>query len=655
MSAGWPSSSARKQTPRIRSIALRRRLKSDPIKGNLAEAGRVIVDFGNVTPLTGLQDGFAFGLRPVRPGDLRMTVEREEPRFGLSLAAFAGRDRAFQGLKLTDETERDHGRIGTWERAGQTLRTPEFTIGNGHLWYRARGAGRAYAAVNSHVLVAGPLHAKVMTEWTDGEKGWRWVRHDLSGYEGHRAHIEFSPVARGDLELAAIVETDQATEPEAALSPSNARFCVDGCGSPEEQARALQTLLAETVRRMEADAIDGGSDATAVATMAAWLVRDPELFSQGSGRAVIELLREEARRLRDAEALIARELATASPTAPAMVDGTGVNEHLLIRGSSRTPGPEVPRRFLEAIAGEAPLENNGGGSGRLALAQQLVSRSNPLVARVIVNRVWHHLFGRGIVASVDNFGVLGEPPSHRELLDHLADRLVSEGWSLKRLIRAIVLTRAYGMSSRGEPGGDTADPDNRLLHRMPIRRLEAEAIRDAILAVSGRADNRMAGPSVPVYLTSFMTGRGRPSTSGPLDGDGRRSLYLSIRRNFLNPMMLAFDAPIPFTANGRRNVSNVPAQALILMNDPFVVEQSRRWADRVLAGQERGTEARIAGMYRAAFARAPEPRELAEAVAFLEEQGRALALPAAGRQEDRRVWADLAHVLFNAKEFIFID
>jgi hypothetical protein len=335
-----------------------------------------------------------------------------------------------------------------------------------------------------------------------------------------------------------------------------------------------------------------------------------------------------------------------------MLDGNGVNEHLLIRGSSKTPGPEIPRRFLEAIAGDRPI-SSCSGSGRLELARQIVDRTNPFASRVYVNRVWHHLFGTGIVRSVDNFGVMGDPPTHLELLDHLADTFIRDGWSTKRLIRAIVLSRAYRMSSHPDEQ-EVLDPQNRLLHRMALRRLEAEPIRDAILAVSGRLDARMDGPSVPVHLTSYMQGRGRPESSGPLDGNGRRSLYVEVRRNFLSPMMLAFDAPTPFTTIGRRNVSNVPAQALILLNDPFVIEQAGLWAQRVLS--EAGTaEERISRMYQTAFSRMPERKEIDEALAFLASQGHERGLADGAWTTDRGVWADLAHVLINSKEFVFVN
>ncbi len=353
---------------------------------------------------------------------------------------------------------------------------------------------------------------------------------------------------------------------------------------------------------------------------------------------------------RAAEAHLAGEIPKISQLAPAMLDGNGADEPLLIRGNSRTPGEVVSRRPLEALAGSAEFEP-GAGSGRLELAQRLVAADNPLVARVMVNRVWHHLFGAGIVASVDNFGVLGQPPSHPELLDYLAGRFVADGWSLKQLIRDLVLSRTYQMSSYPD-AADAQDPTDVVLHRMRLRRLEGEAIRDAILAVSGGLDRRQFGPPVPIYLTADLQGRGRPAASGPLDGAGRRSIYLAVRRNFLSPMMLVFDLPPPATTVGRRNVSNVPAQALILLNDPFVDEQALAWARRAILVDLAPAE-RIDRLYEAALGRLPEPAEREAALEFLHQQAAELNRPDTWPTE-ARVWADLAHVLWNSKEFLFV-
>jgi hypothetical protein len=184
---------------------------------------------------------------------------------------------------------------------------------------------------------------------------------------------------------------------------------------------------------------------------------------------------------------------------------------------------------------------------------------------------------------------------------------------------------------------------------MPMRRLEAEAVRDALLAVSGRLDSAMHGPSVLPYLTPFMEGRGRPQT-GPLDGEGRRSIYINARRNFLTPLLLAFDYPVTFTPIGRRGTSAIPAQALTLMNDPLVVGEAARWAERARDEAGTGVESRIRWLYETAFARPPTADELAAAIDFLQNQ----SLRHGGSSDDPRVWADLCHVLINVKEFIFV-
>ncbi|MGE3803305.1 MAG: DUF1553 domain-containing protein, partial [Gemmataceae bacterium] len=327
-----------------------------------------------------------------------------------------------------------------------------------------------------------------------------------------------------------------------------------------------------------------------------------------------------------------------SRLALALLDGTGEDEYVFVRGTYKTPGPTVPRRLLEAVAGPDMLPVRKG-SGRLELARQMLDvERNPLIARVAVNRLWHHLFGRGIVASVDNFGVLGERPTHPELLDYLAVRFVQGGWSTKKMIRQIVLSNAYQMEATPGSKADSADPENLLWHRARIRRLEGEAIRDALLQLGGTLDRQLYGPSVPVHLSEFQQGRGRPA-SGPLDGKGRRSVYLAVRRNFLSSLLLAFDTPIPFSTVGKRTVSNVPAQALILLNDPFVHLQAERWAKRILA-QESTEQEKIRTMYLEAYGRPPTDQELKACQEFV--------------KEGVSAWPDLAHALVNAKEFIYL-
>jgi hypothetical protein len=340
--------------------------------------------------------------------------------------------------------------------------------------------------------------------------------------------------------------------------------------------------------------------------------------------------------------------------ASGMADGSAFNEPVHIRGNHRSMGDVVTRRNFEAIGGPTGTAP-ASGSGRLELAEELASPANPLIARVLVNRVWQHHFAEGIVRTPDDFGIRGEKPTHPELLDWLASVFTSSGpkglgWSIKSLHRMILLSSAYQMSATPQAGAVAKDPANKLIHRMPVRRLEGEAIRDAILQLSGRLDTKMYGPGVMPYLTQFTEGRGRPKDSGPLDGDGRRSVYLAVRRNFLNPMFIAFDTPIPFNTMGRRSVSTVPAQALIMMNNPFVVQQAEVWAKRVLRDPSRSSEQRIQEMYLSAFSRPATATELKEALDFLGPRP-----STASEAEQLKLWTDLCHVLMNTKEFIFLN
>ena len=211
------------------------------------------------------------------------------------------------------------------------------------------------------------------------------------------------------------------------------------------------------------------------------------------------------------------------------------------------------------------------------------------------------------------------------------------------------MSRTYRMSSQAVGPAEDKDPANLLWHRVDLRRLQAESIRDAILSVSGRLDQKMYGPPVPTYLTAFMQGRGRPG-QGPLDGRGRRSIYLSVRRNFLSPFMLAFDTPSPFNAVGRRTSSNVPSQALILMNDPFVMGQADLWGKKLLKEFSDRND-RVRSLYETAFSRPPTEFELNASLAFVGNQATLHNV-----SEDHELpWRDLAHAILNTKEFIFLN
>ncbi len=332
------------------------------------------------------------------------------------------------------------------------------------------------------------------------------------------------------------------------------------------------------------------------------------------------------------------------------IDGDNLQSPVFIRGDHRQLSEEkVRHRFLSAIpVADSSFANMG--SDRLAWAESLASVENPLTARVIVNRIWHHLFGRGLVSTVDNFGLQGTLPTHPELLDHLALQFMEDGWSIKKMIKYIVTSETFKQSTATDHRNLEIDPENKYLHAFPVRRLEAEAIRDGILAASGRLNLSMYGESIPLHLTDFLQGRGRPSASGPLDGAGRRSIYQAIWRNFLPPFMTTFDMPIPFSTFGDRSETNVPAQSLTLLNDPFVQGQAEVLA-RYLCDNYSEPREKIETAYLRSFSRYPNEEEVEEGLRFItdyleiqpDEPGLKIA-----------AWKEYCHSLFNAKEFIYL-
>jgi hypothetical protein len=270
----------------------------------------------------------------------------------------------------------------------------------------------------------------------------------------------------------------------------------------------------------------------------------------------------------------------------------------------------------------------------------------------MVNRLWHHVFGEGLVRTVDDFGHNGEQPSHPELLDYLAVRFVEDGWSIKRLVRAMVMTKTFRLTNRPEGAARAMDPENRWLHHYPARRLEAEGIRDVILATSGRLDRTLYGPSVePFRERQILHQR---LFIGPLDGKGRRSLY--VKRTLMEaPKFLeAFNLPKGVVMQGRRDVTNVPAQALAMLNDPFLIDQAEFWAKRQTAKEDSSVATRIERMFGEALGRPPERDELARFEMAVRKFAELHQVAPADILASRAVWKDAAHTLFNFKEVIYI-
>jgi hypothetical protein len=330
----------------------------------------------------------------------------------------------------------------------------------------------------------------------------------------------------------------------------------------------------------------------------------------------------------------------------------GRDERIGVRGSYTVFGDVVPRGTISFLGGPGSRAF-GASSGRLELARNIASDANPLTARVYVNRVWHHLFGAGIVRTVDDFGHLGEAPSHPEMLDWLARRFMAEGWSTKKLVKMLVASAAWRQSSVSNPDAVTVDPENRLLHHMPLRRLEAEAIRDAMLAASGRLDDALFGP--PINPFRVAEDKNKRLHSGPLDGNGRRSLYQKMTLMEPPRFLATFNQPIPKVTVGRRDTTNVPNQALALLNDPFVVAMAEHWSQAVLQDGATTPEARVEAMFEKAFARPPQPEETARFVAYAGESARLRGVDLAAFMGCEPVWQDVAHAIFNLKEFIYVQ
>lgn len=468
------------------------------------------------------------------------------------------------------------------------IRSPTFVIAHDHVDVLASGNDATIQLVVANLqAIRDPIYDGLHQTITGGHGTWRWHRFDVGRWKGKRAHLEVFTGVR-----------DPKKDIFSTQDRPGARF-------------GLRTVLLN----------DGGQPEVPPGSAALHLlVAKP---AQPALRAhiakVIEALPQPERLLAVAE-----------------LDGHDLPVHA--RGdANKLRSDTAPRTWL-AICGTTPPANVG--SGRRELVEALLAPTNPLTARVQVNRLWHYLFGRGLVPTVDNFGLLGEAPSHPELLDWLAQRFVTvHRWRMKPLIRELVLTRTWQLAVAPPPESDGA---NRWWSRAPLRRGEAEAVRDSILAVAGTLDRTMGGPSIPVPHRLGEAGTGGKDyapPSGPLDGDRRRSIYLSVRRNYPSDFLMLFDLPATTGTFGQRDVSNVPTQALALLNDPFVVAQAKAWGKRI-ATLEASPEQRVTQMFREAFARMPTPDEVR------------LALVLVGDQAEG--WNALALALFNAKEFIYV-
>lgn len=468
-----------------------------------------------------------------------------------------------------------------------TLRSPNFELRDSFIYVYASGEGATIRViVDNFQLIQNPLYGSLMKRVNNS--GWKLYKLDVSQLKGHKAYIEMLPgiYDRHQFEIGSdnYIEVRQVFTSNTSISDLE-KYEVEAIAWSKSEQKKVDQMIAY----------------------------GEELFD--------------------------------SSYVMAMSEGDAVYSPVFIRGDHQQLSEEdVPHGFISALD-LTGLDFAQEGSGRLDWAEAIVDESNPLTSRVIVNRIWHYIFGRGIVETVDNFGLQGSLPSHPELLDFLSMSMIEDNWSVKSTIKKIMLSETFQRASTFIESNAEKDPQNIYLASFPIKRLEAESIRDGVLKVAGSLNDKMYGPSVPIHLTEFMSGRGRPAVSGPLDGEGRRSLYVSVKRNFLSPMMLTFDRPIPFSTFGKRNVTNVPAQSLFLMNDPFVHEQAQKWAERLITQVPDNFEKRVELIHLSAYGRKPTKQEIEKAVEITKD------LDCGSEME---LWKNYCHLIFNTKEFIHL-
>ncbi|HSQ54993.1 MAG TPA: DUF1553 domain-containing protein, partial [Gemmata sp.] len=338
--------------------------------------------------------------------------------------------------------------------------------------------------------------------------------------------------------------------------------------------------------------------------------------------------------------------------AMAVEDGRGENIRIHLRGNHLSLGAEARRRFPRILAGDAPLSLGTGRSGRKEFAEWLTRPDNPLTARVMVNRIWAGHFGAGIVRSVDNYGRLGERPSHPELLDWLAAEFVDAKWSIKHMHRLIVTSAAYRMSTHADPRAIQRDPENGLLSHFNRRRLDAEEIRDGMLAVAGLLDRTMGGTLLKAKPRQYVTStanRNYEEYAAP-----RRSVYLPVIRSAVYDVLQTLDFPDPSVPNGQRSATTIPTQALLMLNSKLADETAEACAKSLLAlkGDDAG---RVREAYRRVLLRVPTGEELEKVLGYLRnsEETAGAKLP----PETRRLlaWRGLCRVLLASNEFVFVE
>lgn len=466
--------------------------------------------------------------------------------------------------------------LTTKDRA--VLFSKRFKCEGGTLWFRVAGSGVKVKYVVQNYPRTGTIHKAVeLIQPRDKKLGWRSL--DLDFWKGDEIFLQL------------VTSADMPAE----FKDSPSWFGITDVLIDKDKTMVKDKTIPFPQERIVFSVPE---------VIQAW---QNGTLTNAHAEALNQLMQEGklANRLADIPAaakLVARyrevEAKLPAPTrVPGVIEADAKDAALFVRGDHKQPAEVVPRRFLDALD---PTPFNTAGSGRLQLAERMADmKHNPLTARVIVNRLWHHVFGRGIVATTDNFGKLGELPTNPELLDLLAQRFIESGGSIKDLLKTMLMSKTFQRSAQPSVASTQKDPENKLLSHWSIRRLEAEAVRDSILSLSGKLTTDLYGEP---------DGSAKP----------RRSIYVKVVRNSLDPFLTTFDAPVPFMSRGKRDMTNVPAQSLALMNDKKVIAWSEDWAQRTLKDVTRPDNARIHQMFQEAFNRKASDDEVTQSLAYLE-------------------------------------
>ena len=536
------------------------------------------------------------------------------------------------------------------EKLGATLRSPEMKLGGGTYSVMASGSAGARLRLvvdnfqGVDILFGGvtPVLNQPRPAWYKlgvrdiwkGQEGYLELatRDDLASAGVVRDLNQFPRDGRSSAGIRYIVFHENAGEAVAEASPAYGLMqrmadYISKDPSPSQLARCLSDEIQSALADFERNSLSDDQAALLQELLDAKLMNNHLKPDSDLARAVAEL-----KSVEEKIDFTTRSIGVAE-SAPSRL-----KQVVFLRGDHKKPGTEAPPGDLKInnIWKTMPAKDI---APRLALAEAWASGKSPMIQRVMANRIWGWYFGRGIFSTVDNVGHMGEPPTHPELLDWLAAEFQRNGGSIRKFSRMIVTSRAYQQSSHTSGKVNEIDPDNSLLSHASVRRLDAESLRDALLTASGRLDRTLYGLPLPTPQPPGLTDDKKP-VSGPVDGFGRRSIYLNVRKNFPIEFLEIFDRPRPTLTIGRRNVTNQPSQALAMLNDPLVRSESHRLGTFLQNEKRLSEEKKITSVYLRLFGRMPKDEESRHARTFL-----------ASSQGN---WSELVAALVGTKEFLFV-